>query len=99
MNIYIYGCGYVAGMTTTLLNELNIKFSGYIVSELTGEKKTFNELGVISYEEFLEKETNADIIFALKKEHVDQIMNENQQLKFYRSFYMYPYVNDMETFI
>ena len=99
LNIYIYGCGYVAGMTTTLLNELNIKFSGYIVSELTGEKKTFNELGVISYEEFLEKETNADIIFALKKEHVDQIMNENQQLKFYRSFYMYPYVNDMETFI
>lgn len=96
-DIYIYGCGYVSRMTTMLLNELNIQFSGYVVSEPSSEKKIFNGLEVISCREFLEKRTDAGIIFALKKEHVDQVISENQQLKLYRGFFMSPYVNDMET--
>ena len=94
--LYIYGCGYVSRMTTALLKELHIKSEGYIVSDPSGEKKVFNGLKVISCEEFLEKETDASIIFALKKEHADQVMNEHQQLELFRIFFMYPYVNDME---
>lgn len=95
--IYIYGCGYVSRMTTVLLNELHIKLEGYVVSDPSGEKKIFNGLKVISCSEFLEKGTDASIVFALKKEHVDQVIHENRQLKLYPSFFMYPYINDMET--
>ena len=83
-------------MTTALLKELHIKSEGYIVSDPSGEKKVYKGVKVISCEEFLEKETDASIIFALKKEHADQVMNEHQQLELFRIFFMYPYVNDME---
>lgn len=87
-DIYIYGCGFIANKITHLLDNLQIDYHGYIVSDVSKEKKQCNGLDVISCQEFCEKVKNAGVILALRKENALQVMREQRELKKYPLFYM-----------
>lgn len=89
--IYLYGCGFMAKRTSSLLDGLNIKYSGYIVSDRTKEKQSFHNLAVIDCGEFFSMKIDAGIIVALSEVNAVQVKKEKVELGFYDTFYMYKY--------
>lgn len=94
--VYVYGCGFMGKKVSSLLGELQITCRGYIVSDLSNEKKYFNGLEVITYEEFFQKGLDAGIIIAMKKENAEQVIKEKKELRTYPLFLIYSYANALE---
>lgn len=88
--IYIYGCGFMAQKTSALLREMGIEYRGYVVSDRTREKETFNGLPVIACEELPPPSPGLGVIVALSKENAGQVA-ESRRLDPYQTFYMYFY--------
>ena len=91
--IFIYGCGFMAQKTSSLLKELQMRPCGYAVSDRSGEKQKFHGLPVIEYEKLQHLYSNAEvgIIMALNRGNTFQVMKEKQGLDRYDIFYMYRY--------
>lgn len=95
--VYIYGCGYIAKKTSDLLDGLHLEYVGYVVSDISNEKKHYNGLDVISYSDFLQKGFHhTGIILAMKKEHTSQVLKEQEGLTLYHPFLIYPYADAIE---
>lgn len=90
-DIFIYGCGFMAKKASELLDELNIKYCGYIVSDCSSEKQRFHGLPVIEIEDASLRDRNVGIIVALNKKNTVQVIKEKPELSIYRTFYMYKY--------
>lgn len=95
-NIVIYGCGFIAERTSSVLDELHIRYQGYIVSDGSNEKTTFHGLPVMECREFFQKNPDVGVIIALNKENATQVIKEQQGLRFYKMFYMYKYEEVLE---
>lgn len=89
--IYIYGCGYMAQKTSVLLDELHVKYCGYVVSDRSSEKENFNGLPVIDCEGLPFDTQDTGIIIALNRENAFQVMRDKHELGSYRLFYIYQY--------
>lgn len=90
-NIVIYGCGFVAEKTSVILDELHIKYQGYIVSDSNNEKQCFHGLPVIECSELVQRNRDVGVIMALNKENAIQVIKERPGLQLYKVFYMYKY--------
>lgn len=95
-DIYIYGCGFIAGKTTNVLDKRNIPYLGYIVSDASSEKQRHNGLDVISCDDFCKRVKHAGVILALRKDNALQVIREKQELKQYPLFYMGEYADALE---
>lgn len=91
--IFVYGCGFIAKKISTLLEQLQIKPCGYVVSDRSGEKQSFQGLPVIEYKELPHPDSNPEvgIIMALNKVNTVQVMKNKQGLDRYDIFYVYKY--------
>lgn len=94
--VYVYGCGFMGNRVSDLLDELKVDYQGYIVSDLSNEKKSFHGLEVISYDEFLRKSSDAGIIIAMKQENTEQVVKEKKELSSYPLFLAYLYEDALE---
>lgn len=92
-DIFIYGCGFMAQKTSSLLRKFQIKPCGYVVSDRSIEKQKFHGLPVIEYQELPSPDSNPDVgvIMALNKVNTVQVMKEKQGLNRYDIFYMHRY--------
>ena len=89
--IFVYGCGFMGEKTSRLLKELQIEYRGYVVSDCSGEKRSFHGLPVIEYGEFLQRGSKAGVILALNQKNAEQVLKEHQELSAYKIFFMYQY--------
>lgn len=89
--IFVYGCGFMAEKTSQLLEELQIEYQGYVVSDCSSEKRSFHGLPVMEYGEFLQRRSKAGVILALNQKNAEQVMKEKKALSAYNIFFMYQY--------
>lgn len=92
-NLFIYGCGFMAQKTSSLLKELQRKPCAYVVSDCSSEKQSFHGFPVIGYEELPSADSNPEIgiIMALNKVNAAAVIKEKQGLDRYHIFYMHRY--------
>lgn len=95
-DIFIYGCGFMAKRTSAALDRLHVQYRGYVVSDCSNEKQSFNGLPVIECENLPRSSPGMGIIMALSKENTFQVMEEKQELGRYAIFYMYQYEDVLE---
>lgn len=95
-DIYIYGCGFIANKLTHLLDELQIHYCAYIVSDRSNEKRQYNGLDIVSCQDFCRSVQKAGVILALRKENAIQVIQEKRELKKYPLFYMGDYADVLE---
>lgn len=79
-DIYIYGCGFTAGKISLLLDEIGIKYKGYVVSRLDSEKRSYNGYEVIEYCNSILNSPRTGIILALDKKNTLEVMRNNRNL-------------------
>lgn len=89
--IFIYGCGFMAKRTSAALDQLHVHYRGYVVSDCSSEKQSFNGLPVIECGNLPRPNPEMGIIMALSKENTFQVMKEKHEFGCYAIFYMYQY--------
>jgi glycosyltransferase involved in cell wall biosynthesis len=94
--IYLYGCGFIARKTSILLDKMQIRYQGYIVSDCANEKESFHGLPVISFEDLYSKKQDIGIIMSLNRDNTIQLMKDKKRLGAYKLFYMYEYEDLLE---
>lgn len=89
--LFIYGCGFMAQKTSSLLKELQVRPCGYVVTDRSGEKQKFHGLPVSECGELPYPNSEVGIIMALNKENTVQVMKERKGLDRYEIFFIHRY--------
>lgn len=92
-DIFVYGCGFMAQKTSSLLKKIQRKPCAYVVSDRSSEKQSFHGFPVLGYEDLPSADSNREIgiIMALNKVNAAAVIKEKQGLNRYHIFYMHRY--------